>query len=202
VYPYAFGWEEPAYRSLLKSADAVNALAARRKLVVVPPTEFQVSRFEDDNVLAGSDAGKAVAARGLPSRAFVALRAWAERIGARTVRESLVNGVVRADLTDETTLVAHVQVIDAVTGEVVVDLSGRLPPDAGGALPGADPWPELTALHRRLVAEAAAALEARLAPGTPAVDSHGLAPAAFEKYALSGSARQEIARYLAVQRAP
>lgn len=217
VYPYAFGWEEPAYRSLLKSADAVAALAALRRVQVIPPGEFKVAQFADDNVLAGSDAARAMAARRLPPRAFVVLRAWADRLGARTLRESVVDGVGRSELADDTTVVAHVQVLDATSGEVVADLSGQVRPGAGGAAGGSDPDPELTRLHRKLVAQACEALAARL-PAIPAAGGAGaIEAAAFEGFDLPGraslaeiarrdpiagaAARQEIARYLAELRA-
>lgn len=211
VYPYAFGWEEPAYRSLLKSSDAL-AEAARLPLDVIPPTEFQVTRPEAANVLAGSDAAKAVARRGHPPRAFAALRAWAERTGPRSVSAADEGGVAASALRDESTVQAHVQVVDAATGEVLAQASGRVP-GAEEPSPGGDPLPQLTALHRRLVAEALRALEARLAPGRPRAAGRGLEPAAFESFALPGrpslketaardpvagaAARREIQSYLA-----
>jgi hypothetical protein len=216
VYPYAYGWEEPAYRSLLKASDAVAVVAAGRRLPVLLPTEIKVSRFQDDNVLAGSDASKVAVARGLPPRAFLVVRAWADRIGARTVRESVVGGTVRSSLVDETTIVARVQVVDAATGEVVADAEGRLEPGDGGTAPGADPEPGLTELHRRLLAEAWDAVVPRLAQAMPSGDGRGLDAAAFEGFALPGrsslaelakrdpfaaqAARREIAGYLAGRR--
>jgi len=215
VYPYAFGWEEPAYRSLLKAADAV-AEAARLPLEVIPPTEFQVTRPESPNPLAGSDAARAVAARGHPPRAFAALRAWAERSGARTVSSADQGGVAGSTLRDEAVVVAQVQVLDAATGEVLARASGRVPA-AEEPSPGGDPLPQLTALHRRLLAEALRDLSARLPPGRAArAPSRPLEPAAFEPYALPGrpslkeaaardpvagaAARREIATYLAALR--
>lgn len=212
VYPYAYGWEEPAYRSLLKASDAVAVVGAGRRLPVILPTEIQVTRFQDDNVLAGSDAGKAMAARKLPPRAFLVVRGWADRLGARTVRESVVGGAVASTLADETTIVARVQVVDASTGEVLVDAEGRIRPGDGGAGPGADPEPGLTELHRRLVSEAWEAVLPRLAQAMPSGDGRGLDAAAFEAFALPGrsslaelakrdpiaaqAARREVAAYL------
>jgi len=216
VYPYAYGWEEPAYRSLLKASDAVAVVAAGRRLPVLLPTEIKVSRFEDDNVLAGSDASRLAVARGLPPRAFLVVRAWADRLGARTVRESVVGGTVRSALVDETTIVARVQVVDAATGAVVVDAEGRLRPGDGGSAPGTDPEPELTALHRKLLAEAWEALLPRLAQAVPSGDGRALDAATFESFALPGrsslaelakrdpiaaqAARREIGGYLSAQR--
>lgn len=217
VYPYAFGWEEPAYRSLLKSADAVAA-ASGLGLEVIPPTEFKVARPEAQNVLAGSDAARAVAARGHPARAFAALRAWAERSGARTVSSADAGGVVATALRDESTVAAHVQVVDAATGEILAQASGQAPGTEEPA-PGGDPLPQLTALHRRLLGEVLRQLPSRLpAPsrGGAGARPPRLEAAAFETFALpgrpslretaardpvaGGAARREIAAYLASQR--
>jgi hypothetical protein len=216
VYPYAYGWEEPAYRSLLKASDAVATVAAGRRLAVVLPTQVRVERFHDDNVLAGSDASRTVVALGLPPKAFWVVRAWADRLGARTVRESVVDGLVRSSLVDETTIVARVQIVDAATGEVVVEAEGRLRPGEGGAAPGTDPEPELTALHRKLLAQAWEAALPRLAPLAPPARTGSLDAAAFEGFSLPGraslaeiakrdpfaaqAARREIASYLSGQR--
>jgi len=215
VYPYAFGWDEPAYRSLLKSADAV-AEAARLPLEVIPPTEFQVTRPENPNVLAGSDAAQAVSRRGHPARAFAALRAWAERSGARTVSSANQGGVAASALRDESTVVAHVQVVDAATGDVLARASGRVPA-AEEPSPAGDPLPQLTSLHRRLLAEALRDLAARLPPGRAArAPARPLEPSAFEPFGLPGrpslretaardpvagaAARREIASYLSALR--
>lgn len=216
VYPYAFGWEEPAFRSLLKASDAVVAAGARLRLPVIPPTEFEVARPLDPNVLAGSTAARAMAARGLLPRAFLVLRGWAERIGARTVTAATVGGRTASALDDESAVVAHVQITEASTGEVVVEATGRTA--TGEGAPGGDPLPELTALHRRLLAEALAALAPRLpARGAAAAGPVAGIPAeAFESWAQPGrsslkdlatrdpiaaaAARAEIAAYRAAQR--
>jgi len=212
VYPYLFGWEEPAFRSLLKASDAVAQAGARLPLAIIPPSEFEVTRPTDPNVLAGSTAARAVAARGLPPRAFLALRAWAVRVGARTVTEASAAGRSASSLSDESQVVAHVEVSDAATGEVLVEAFGRTPTGDTGA--SGDPLPELTALHRRLVAAAVESLAARLPSGGGG--GGPLAPATFETFAQPGrgsladlatrdpiaaaAARREIAAYLAGQR--
>ncbi len=216
VYPYAFGWEEPAFRSLLKSADAVAAAQARLHLPVIPPTEFEVTRPLDPNVLSGSTAARAMAARGLPPRAFMVLRGWAERVGARTVTAATVGGRTTSALDDESAVVARVQIAEAATGEVVVEASGRTATGDAGA--GGDPLPELTAPHRRLLARTLDALAPRLAARGAAAPggAPGIAAEAFETWAQPGrsslrdlatrdpiaaaAARAEIAAYRASQR--
>jgi hypothetical protein len=52
-----------------------------------------------------------------------------------------------------------VEILHPDSGEPVVEVSGRSRRDPGASVPEHDPYPELTALHGRLVAAALDALE-------------------------------------------
>jgi hypothetical protein len=164
VYPYAFRWEEPPFRSYQKGMDLTLLLSGRGRLLVFGPGDFQVFRHEEADPLLGTNAMAVLSARGLDPRAFLAFRGWAERRVARTAeRLEGSRGLARVRSSEEVTYVAHLQVADASTGAVLVEVEGTVAAGAPEDRPEYDPMPELTDLAGRLARAAWDELEPRLA---------------------------------------
>jgi len=164
VYPYLFRWDEPPERSRARAMDAVQAALARRRLAVLAPTDFRCFDPEQRNVLLATDLAQVMTARGLPARAFLVMRGWAERRVARTVEQVDGDGSVRTTLHEQVAFLAHVEILDPDSSEPLVEVSARVDRRPGDGPAGDDPTPELTRLDRRLVHAALDALDARLAP--------------------------------------
>jgi len=162
VHPYAFRWDEPAIRSYQKSMDIVLALTAKKRLLVFGPGEFEVLRPGDPDPSVATDLVKVLALNGLDTRGFLVFRGWAERRIARGMNVVEGKGRVQAASSEEVTYVAHLDVWDAATRRVLLEVSGAVPATPPEERPEYDPTPELTALNRRLVEEAWALLEPRL----------------------------------------
>jgi hypothetical protein len=172
VYPYAFRWDEPAFRVHEKSMDEVLFLVERARLLVFGPGEFQLLRVEESNPLAGTDLVALLTRRGLDPRGFLAFKGWAERRVAVSHGQLEQRGAVRAVSYQNVTYVAHLEVVDA-NGDVVVEVQGQAEAGKAEDRPDYDPTPELTALHRRLIEAAWEELEPRLAApplAPPALD--------------------------------
>jgi hypothetical protein len=176
VYPYAFRWDEPAFRVHQKSMDEVLFLVGRARLLVFAPGEFQVLRAEEPRPLIGTDLVTVLTQRGLDPRSFLAFRGWAERRIAISHGELEQRGKVRAVSYQDVTYVAHLEVVDA-GGDVLVELQGQVEAGKAEDRPEYDPMPELTALHRRLLEAAWEELEPRLAAPplpSPAIETRWL----------------------------
>jgi hypothetical protein len=166
VYPVTFRWEAPPERGLLLGMVAAEALAAQDRLLVFGPAEFDVYRPEADDPRAGTNLVGAMAERSLPSTGFVALRAWVERREERTSRQLDGKGTVLT--TAAVVWVEHLELLDGGGAGVLLELSGETGRDPALAADPYDPTPELSRLHRELVARAWRALEPRLeAPPLP-----------------------------------
>lgn len=160
VYPFGFRWDEPPSRGLLLGMAAVDALVDAERTLVFGPSEFTVLRHEADDPRVGTDLLAAMAQRSLPATSFVALRAWAEQRVERTSGAIDGQGVVRR--TERVTWVEHLELLDGGGGGVLLELSGEVDRDPATPADPFDPTPELTRLHRQLVARAWALLEPRL----------------------------------------
>jgi len=179
VYPFSFRWEEPPWRQHLLSMDAVDALSRRNRVVLFGPGEFRVLRPDADDPRLGTDLMRTLADRGQPVTGFVALRAWAERRVAQTSTTVRGGGAAAAV---ETRYVEHLELLDGQGDGVLLELEGEALGEPGAAVDPSDPTPELTRLHRRLVAAAWEALLPRLGdrplPGLP-VETRWLPAAAL-----------------------
>jgi len=162
VYPYAFRWEEPPWRSFQKSMDAVLFLASTERLLVFGPGEFQVLRPQESRPLKATDLVAVLARRGLDARDVIVFRGWAERRIARTTGQVEGRGAVRMQSSEEVTYLARLEVVDGATGEVLVEVGGEAKAGDPALRPEYDPTPELTELHRQLVRAAWRELEPRL----------------------------------------
>jgi hypothetical protein len=159
VYPYAFRWDEPAWRRHAKAMDAVLFLTRQERLLVYGPDDFQLRRADADDPRVGTDLVNVLAERGLPPTGFLALRGWAERRVARLAAALEGKGTVAN--AEDVTYVAHLEVLDGGGGGVLLELVAEARRDPQLSDPF-DPAPELTALHRALVEAAWAELEPRL----------------------------------------
>jgi hypothetical protein len=162
VFPFAFRWDEPAFRVHQKAMDEVLFLVGRERLLVFAPGEFQVLRAEESRPLIGTDLVTVLTQRGLDPRSFLAFRGWAERRIAVSHGELEQRGKVRAVSYQDVTYVAHLEVVDA-GGDVLVELQGQAEAGKAEDRPEYDPMPELTALHHRLLQAAWEELAPRLA---------------------------------------
>jgi hypothetical protein len=185
VYPYGFRWQEPPFRSMEKAMDAVLFLSGERRPLVFGPTEFRCLRPDDDNVQAATDLVQVMAANGIDPRGFLAFRGWAEKriaSGSQVVEGSGGKAVGRRVI-QEITYVAHLDVLDGGSNQVILELSGQVENDPFAEKLDYDGAPELTTLHRKLVKAAWEEVEGRL--GLPrlkdsGVDTRWLPAAEFE----------------------
>ncbi|BDG02472.1 PDZ domain-containing protein [Anaeromyxobacter oryzae] len=164
VYPYAFRWPEPAWKSHAKALDAAMRLSAQDRLLVFGPDDFRVWRPEADDPRVGTDLVGVLADRRLPATGFVVFRGWAERRIVRTAGELDGKGVVSS--AEQVTYVAHLEVLDGGGRGVLVEVEGEATRDAA-TVDAFDDAPELTRLHRALVDEAWRVLAARLPGDAP-----------------------------------
>jgi hypothetical protein len=163
VYPYAFRWEEPPFRSYQKGMDLTLLLSRQRRLLVFGPGDFQVFRHEEADPLLGSSMMAVLQARGLDPRAFLAFRGWAERRVARTTEHiEGGRGPPRVRSSEDVTYVAHLQIVDAAAGAVLVEVEGTVAAGVPEDRPEYDPMPELTDLAGKLARAAWDELEPRL----------------------------------------
>jgi hypothetical protein len=163
VFPCAFRWDAPALQSYQKAMDLVLALAARERVIVCGPDEFQVVRPGDPDPTVATDLVRILAVSGLETCGFLAFRGWAERRVATGVAVVEGRGRTAAAASEDVTYVAHLEVWDAATGGAILELSASADALPAGLRPEYDPAPELTALNRRLAEEAWERLEPRLA---------------------------------------
>lgn len=173
IQPFGFRWPESASRSLLLAGriEAQLDAAMGDKVLLFAPPDFRVYRPEAD-----SWAGTNVVAlfpewQVRPDHALV-LRGWAEKrsLSSRQEISNAQGNQVGTAAAEETTYVAHVELVAPSTQTVVVEVNGKaqVDPFAESPVDEADPTPELTTLVKSLVAEAIQAV-------APSV--HGPAPA-------------------------
>jgi hypothetical protein len=160
VYPFGLRGQDAPHRSFLLAMAAAEALGEKDRLLVFGPDEFTVFRHDTDDPRLATDLLGAMARRNLPTTAFVALRAWAEKRVVLSTGEVDAQGVARRS--ELVTWVEHLEVLDGGGEGVLLELRGEAVRDAAAARDPYDPSAELTRLHRDLVARAWALLEPRL----------------------------------------
>jgi hypothetical protein len=167
VYPFAFRWDEPAWRAyaLGQRLVAVAQGAVGDRALLFGPGEFKIYRPDDNNAWAATTAATLLPAYRLRPEQVVLLRAWAEK-RVLTSRQDVSDAKGRrlgAQVVEETTYVAHVELVHPTTQATLVDLQEEVTPDpfASRADDEPDPAPELTALASRLADEALHELDGR-----------------------------------------
>ncbi len=172
VYPFAFRWQEPAYRSFELSQRLV-AVAIRRRgdaAMVFGPSEFKVYRLDDANPWAASNAIALLPPlRIRPERAIV-LRPSAERRVLASEKE-LVNPAGKkagATRSREVTYLGRVELLHPSSHQVIAEVSGQAAADPFAQIADeADPTAELTQLMEALTAEALDLIENHFSPPAP-----------------------------------
>ena len=209
VYPFAFRWEEPPYRSfeLAQRLIDVGLQEAGGRVAFFGPSEFKVLKADADAAWVGSTALPLMAQAGVPAEQAVVLRAWAEkRVNSSTQAVQDAKGrAAGTGATEATTYVGHVEVLHPSSGQQVLELQAEVTTDPFQAAERAaseeldfDPAPELTALMEGLVRDAVRAL-AKAAPPRDAPKDLGwtlaLTPAEALRYEAQGerAARLELA---------
>lgn len=163
VYPFAFRWEEPAYRSFELSQRLIGAATVKggEQFQFFGPSEFQVYRPDDDNPWAASNAVSLLSSAGLRPDQAVVLRPIAERrvhSGQKEVLDSRGKPVGAVKVQD-VTYVGRVEILHPSTGDLVVEVAGQAEVDPFAEREDdSDPAPELTALMEALTREAIEAL--------------------------------------------
>ncbi len=173
VYPFGFRWGEKPYRAFELSQRIVSvglAKAADRALFF-GPSEFRVYRPEDDNAWAATDVVSQLPSYNIRPEQAVVLRPWAER-RIHTAQKELYDAKGRGiglQAVQETTYVAHVEILHPSKQQTLVEVSGEAVVDPFAEKPeeDADPAPELTALVEGLTKEALKALDDAFAPPSP-----------------------------------
>lgn len=195
VYPFAFRWDAPAWRSFELSQRLIDVALAEdgERALFFGPSEFKVYRAADDNAWAASNAVTLLTPYGLRPDGALVLRAWAERRVQSGQRELLdaKGRTVGQSAVEETAYLGHVEVVHPSTRQVVLELTGEaaVDPFAERTDDGADPAPELTRLMENLVREAMKALRPHLRPPrepSPPVASVALVPWVAFDYAEDG----------------
>lgn len=211
VYPFAFRYEQPAYRSFELSQRLIDVAlqSSGERLEVWGPSEFKVMRPEDDGAWVATTALPLLLKSGARPEQGVIIRPWAEkRLSSSSHDVQDAKGRGRGgSISEETTYLGHVevvyptnqQVLIEATGEVKVDPFTEPPPEAEF-----DPEPQLTALMEKLMAAAMKKLKPHLAERdvTQALPPLKVAvtPAAALRFADSRpSAELEMARMDAVE---
>ena len=172
VYPFAFRWQEPAYRSFELSQRLV-AVAIRRRgdaAMVFGPSEFKVYRLDDANPWAASNAIALLPPlRIRPERAIV-LRPSAERRVLASEKE-LVNPAGKkagATRSREVTYLGRVELLHPSSHQVIAEVSGQAAADPFAQIADeADPTAELTQLMEALTAEALDLIDNHFSPPAP-----------------------------------
>jgi hypothetical protein len=167
VYPFGFRWDEPAWRAYAMGQRlvAVAQGAVGERALLFGPGELKIYRADDNNAWAATTAATLLPAYGLKPEQVVLLRAWAEK-RVLTSRQDVSDARGRklgARAVEETTYVAHVELVHPSTQATLVDLQEEVTPDpfATRADEEPDPAPELTALVSRLADEALHELDGR-----------------------------------------
>jgi len=160
VYPFGFRWDEPAYRAYAMGQRLAAAAyrAEGDRALLFGPGEFKIYRPDDNNAWAATTAATLLPPYQLKPEQVAVLRAWAEK-RVLTSRQDVSDAKGRrlgARAVEETTYVAHVELVHPSTQATLVDLQEEVTPDpfAQRADDEPDPAPELTALAERLTEEA------------------------------------------------
>lgn len=158
VYPFAFRWDEPAYRSFELSQRLIQGAieAGGSQLSFWGPGEFKVMRPDDDHAWVATTALPLLTGGGFRPDQAVIIRPWAEkRVSSSTQEAQDARGRrAGASANEETEYIGHIEVVfpagaeDLIDGSasVKVDPFAEAPPDADF-----DPAPQLTALMDRLM---------------------------------------------------
>src|SRR5260370_22082320 len=181
VYPFAFRWEEPAYRCFELSQRLV-AVAIRRRgeaAMVFGPSEFKVYRLDDANPWASSNAVSLLPPlRIRPERAIV-LRPSAQRRALASGKE-LVNPAGQkagATRSRQVTYLGRIELLHPSNRQLFAEGSGQAAADPFAQVADeADPSAQLTPLMGALTAEAPDPIEKHFRlPAPPKRSPWGLA---------------------------
>jgi hypothetical protein len=166
VYPFQFRWSEPAFRSFELGQRLALQVAASERYAVFGPGEFQVRDEARNNVLSATDLATTVSGEGQSVASLVVLRGWAEKqeqVSVNTLTDASGKAAgQRAGM--ELTLIAHLELLDPVAGEILAEAEGKVQPDLLAPQRDDDPAPELTKLVEQLGTRMLSAMD-DLAPG-------------------------------------
>jgi hypothetical protein len=161
IYPFAFRWDEPAYRSFELSQRMVDVglAAAGDELSFWGPSEFKVIRPDDDAAWVATTALPQLTGTGARPDQAVVMRPWAEkRVNSSQAEAHDAKGHARgSSTTEETTYLVHLEVIHPATRERLLDLEGEVKIDPFAEAPPEadyDPAPLLTRLCEKLALQA------------------------------------------------
>ncbi|MBK7858756.1 MAG: hypothetical protein IPJ65_09065 [Archangiaceae bacterium] len=158
VYPVAFRWDEPAYRSyeLSQRLIAAGLEVAAERFSFWGPSEFKVMRADDDAAWVASTALPLLTGTGARPDQGLVIRPWAEKRVTSSMQEAQDARGRRAggSNSEETIYVAHLEVVHPSTHELLLEAEAEVKVDPF-ADPGPDadfdPAPALTALMERLM---------------------------------------------------
>jgi len=160
IYPFGFRWDEPSYRSyaLAQRLVAVAHRAVGDRVLLFGPGEMKVYRPDDDNAWAATTAAQLLPPYHLRPEQVMLLRAWAEKrvVSSRQDVSDTRGRRIGAQAVEETTFVAHVELVHPSTQAVVVELQDEVQVDPFAQRPDdePDPAPDLTTLASRLAEDA------------------------------------------------
>lgn len=164
VYPFAFRWEEPAYRRYELSQRLVQrALETRaaERLAFYGPGEVHVKKGVDEASFAASDALQLLMVSGQKADQGIVIRPWAERRVSTSVQEITdKKGRASGASGEETEYVGHVEVLHPSTHQTLVEVSGTVKVDVFAAPHPDDEFDPARALTELMLGLTAEALDA------------------------------------------
>ncbi len=168
VYPVAFRWDEPAFRSFELSQAMVLRVMATDRYAVFGPGEFKLVRESAANPFVGSDIALGLADRGFSAMQAVVFRPWVEKRAQSAIKQlygpdGKPKGTQRVE---EVTYLAHLEVFHSASREIIADASVTVEADPFAEHDPADPQPDLTAAILKLLEKTLSSLKNR-APGQP-----------------------------------
>jgi hypothetical protein len=206
VYPFAFRWEEPAYRSFELSQRLVDAAVETvgDRLSFWGPSEFKVMRSDDDAAWVATTALPLLTATAARPDQGLVIRPWAEKRITSSLQEAQDAKGRRAGASssEETVYLGHLEVVHPSTHALLFEVDGEVKVDPfaeSGPEADYDPCPPLTSLMERLMRAAAKKIGGwaadRTAQPLPQVP-FAFTPAAAVRWSdgARGSAELEMAR--------
>lgn len=153
VYPVAFRWSEPAYRSFELSHDLVNRLLGLERFAVFGPGEIKILRAMDDNPVASTNLAVVLAERDYSPTAALILRPWMER-SVQSDTQALYDDKGRQigeKRTEHVTVLIHLEVHHSGVRDPLGEVSCKVDLDPFAEREESDPMPEVRDALRRVL---------------------------------------------------
>jgi len=155
VYPFTYRYDHQPYQIYEKTQDAIAALVASGKMLVIGDDEFKIypQHVGSDDPYATSTLMVAVHEMGLDRERIGVIRGWVEERVESTQKAAYTKsgrGAGKAAVY-AATLICHLELLQPSTKKVLLEMSGEIEHDPFGEMVDWDPRPELRILHDRML---------------------------------------------------